>query len=136
MEIAVLIVLAAVIILLLGLSFGNRKSQTDRDTRKRGDTDFAAGTHTCPLCGSRLERGERVHSVFYPAPGDTLAEIHGCRYCTGENPEADRFCPVCRRKLPPGEHVTARVFKRPEKTHIHVIGCEGCRPRAGKPTEA
>lgn len=122
MEIPVLIALTLIIAILLGISFSRRRTE-----RGGGDAVAERTDRTCPLCGSGLEPGERVKSVFYPAPGDTLAEIHGCKYCVGPDAIAARRCPVCKATIPPDGHVIARVFKRPDKTHIHVLGCTTCR---------
>lgn len=92
----------------------------------------------CPLCGSLLGPGERVHSVVFAtktgsiagAP-DKIMEIAGCPHC---RPPATlkRLCPVCKKELRPVDVVTARVFERqnasgPRKTHVHVLGCPRCR---------
>ncbi len=86
----------------------------------------------CPLCGSRLGPGERVHSVvFATKTEDKIMEISGCPHC---RPPASlrRVCPVCKKDLRPSDVVTARVFERknaegPRKTHVHVLGCPRCR---------
>ena len=87
---------------------------------------------TCPLCGSGLGAGERVHSVvFATKTEDKIMEIAGCPRC---RPPAvlRRLCPVCKKELRPTDVVTARVFERkdavgPKKTHVHVLGCPRCR---------
>jgi hypothetical protein len=86
----------------------------------------------CPLCGSALGPGERVHSVvFASSTPDKIMEISGCPHC---RPPADvkRLCPVCKKELRPQDVVTARVFERKnatgaQKTHVHVLGCPRCR---------
>ena len=86
----------------------------------------------CPLCGSALARGERVHStVFASSTPDKIMEISGCPHC---RPPAklSRYCPVCKKELRPQDVVTARVFERKneigaKKTHVHVLGCPRCR---------
>jgi hypothetical protein len=129
MEIAVLIALALLIVLLVGISIGTRAPGETRRHKSRSSQPAESDDNrrSCPLCGSKLERGERVRSVFYPSPGDTLAEIHGCRYCDGPGATRPRRCPVCREIVPKTGYVIARVFKRPGKTHVHVLGCTGCR---------
>jgi hypothetical protein len=92
----------------------------------------ALDTRTCPLCGSLLARGEKVHSVvFATKTQDKIMEISGCPHC---RPPAElrRVCPVCKKDLRPMDVVTARVFERanetgPRKTHVHVLGCPRCR---------
>lgn len=86
----------------------------------------------CPLCGSTLAPGERVHSVvFASSTADKIMEISGCPHC---KPPATlrRVCPVCKKDLRPIDVVTARVFERKsasgaKKTHVHVLGCPRCR---------
>jgi len=86
----------------------------------------------CPLCGSRLAVGERVHSVVFASSSpDKIMEIAGCPHC---KPPAvlRRVCPVCKKDLRPQDVVTARVFERKnetgaKKTHVHVLGCPRCR---------
>ena len=86
----------------------------------------------CPLCGSALGLGERVHSiVFASSTPDKIMEISGCPHC---RPPAklSRYCPVCKKELRPQDVVTARVFERKneigaKKTHVHVLGCPRCR---------
>jgi len=87
---------------------------------------------TCPLCGSLLSVGEKVHSVVYATKTqDKLMEISGCPHC---RPPAvlRRVCPVCKKDLRPSDVVTARVFERQNetgarRTHVHVLGCPRCR---------
>lgn len=86
----------------------------------------------CPLCGSPLQPGERVHSVVFASSApDKIMEISGCPHC---RPPAtlQRVCPVCKKELRPADVVTARVFERKnesgaKKTHVHVLGCPRCR---------
>lgn len=88
----------------------------------------------CPLCGARLQRGERVHSVvFKKSAEDQSMEIFGCPYCWKDHPSGGgkhryaRTCPVCRKELDTSEPVFARVFRRQDRSHVHVLGCRRCR---------
>lgn len=98
----------------------------------------------CPLCGTMLRRGERVHSVVFsggapvgatsgsPAapgrpPADYLTHMFGCPYCYPANPDHPRRCPVCGKTLPPDGYVIARMFDKPGRKHVHVLGCTECR---------
>lgn len=89
-------------------------------------------TKPCPLCGSPLAPGERVHSVVFTSTTlDKIMEISGCPHC---RPPATlrRVCPVCKNDLRSADVVTARVFERKNgegaaKTHVHVLGCPRCR---------
>lgn len=86
----------------------------------------------CPLCGSALSPGERVHSVVFASSApDKVMEISGCPHCRPPS-GVRRVCPVCKGVLGPSDVVTARVFERKKetgakKTHVHVLGCPRCR---------
>ena len=94
--------------------------------------DQESSGRPCPLCGSSLAPGERVHSVvFSTKTQDKIMEISGCPHCRPPS-TLRRVCPVCKKDLRPTDLVTARVFERPQvvgpkKTHIHVLGCPRCR---------
>jgi len=120
-------VLLAVLVL-LALTFRRPRSQ---------EAPEAVGapvtlSKTCPLCGSLLGPGQRVHSVVYATKTqDKIMEISGCPSCRPPATQA-RLCPVCKKELRPQDVVTARVFERPQaegakKTHVHVLGCPRCR---------
>lgn len=82
----------------------------------------------CPLCGTHLAKGQRVHSVQYESKlPEKDMEIWGCPHCYTTS-KALRRCPVCHDPVPQGEAIMARVFQRPGKrTHVHVLGCSSCR---------
>ena len=94
--------------------------------------EAASTRQPCPLCGSRLAAGERVHSVvFASSTPDKIMEIAGCPHCKPPS-TLRRVCPVCKKDLRPNDVVTARVFERKnetgaKKTHVHVLGCPRCR---------
>jgi hypothetical protein len=121
--------LALVIVALFLTLFGSRRKVSSVPNSNSKDS---AVRPNCPLCGSRLGPGERVHStVFESRSEDKLMEIAGCPHC---RPPATlrRVCPVCKKDLRPADVVTARVFERPgaegaKKTHVHVLGCPRCR---------
>lgn len=129
------ILLALLTALLFALFFRPAK-------RKAGEQAAASSplpqnsTRTCPLCGSRLEKGQTVKSVVYATKTtDKIMEISGCPHCwqvAGGKKAVSRFCPVCKKELREAEVVTARVFERKDtakKTHVHVLGCPRCRER-------
>ena len=93
----------------------------------------------CPLCGSLLRPGERVHTVVYsgPPPGqrrrdakrpqDALVHMFGCPYCSPPSESVGRACPVCGTRIPADGYVVARMFTKGERKHVHVLGCTECR---------
>jgi len=99
------------------------------------------GFHRCPLCGTVLEKAEKVKSVLYPGKPDGMMEIYGCPYCysgksgkaAGYSPSGRRLkprvCPVCKKELPRNGLVYARFFQDRERRHAHVVGCTQCYTR-------
>ena len=84
---------------------------------------------TCPVCCSKLEKGERVKSAAFPSLGgyDRLMHISGCIYCLEGN--RSRICPVCKAVLREEEFLVARLFEKPVRSHVHVLGCSRCKLR-------
>jgi len=131
-----------IIILLLGvllfLIFSTRKTSDSSKFKKKTDDEtdeeLIDERRPCPMCGKKLNRGERVHSVIYSQGEDKLMNIFGCPWCYGSHPAGsreprrERHCPSCGVTLKEGSFAVARVFERPgRKTHIHVLGCPVCR---------
>lgn len=130
MNLIILALMAALIVLLLGVYF---RLSPSRDLKYRPAVpEGLPGTgkrSPCPLCGTMLQPGERVHSVVYPGKGDRLAEIYGCPYCYPPNRTHRRYCPSCKRELEGDELVFARLFENSGKVHVHVNGCRICMRR-------
>lgn len=126
LHIAVLIIsgLSVLLILLWILRSGNTATENKIRRGEKQSGNEAARGRPCPLCGERLNAGEKVHSVLYPGKPDSLMEIHGCPHC--ENGGNRRICPVCKKSMPDGSVLIARVFEKPGKKHVHVLGCTGC----------
>jgi RNase P subunit RPR2 len=130
MDLIILVLMAALIVLLLGIYFRLSSSKTSEEARIRLEELPGTGKHSpCPLCGSLLLPGERVHSVVYPGKGDRLVEIYGCPYCYPPNRAHRRYCPSCKRELEGDELVFARLFESSGKVHVHVNGCRICMHR-------
>lgn len=134
-EVLVAVVLALGLGILFLVLFGSRRGPADKGPRTGASPEGSSSgpsRQPCPLCGSSLGPGERVHSVVYASStADKIMEISGCPHC---RPPAvlNRVCPVCKKDLRPGNVVTARVFERKNetgarKTHVHVLGCPRCR---------
>jgi formate dehydrogenase maturation protein FdhE len=83
----------------------------------------------CPLCGSRLFEGERIHSIAFDLGKEKLMHIYGCPYCESESSLIRRRCPVCKRDIPMGGFVVGRMWDKPDKTHLHITGCTECKPQ-------
>ena len=123
--------LALVTVLLFVTLVGPKKKRTT-EASPPSIPENGIPRSTCLLCGSRLEAGERVHSVvFATKTDDKIMEISGCPHCRPPS-SLRRVCPVCKKDLRSMDVVTARVFERknaegPKKTHVHVLGCPRCR---------
>ena len=83
----------------------------------------------CPLCSSRLARGQRLKSEAFPSVSggmDRLMYIHGCFNCLETG--LPRQCPICGMELDVEDFLVTRMFERPRrKNHVHVLGCNHCR---------
>ena len=97
----------------------------------------------CPICGTLLEPGQRVHTVVFSGdpPGraapregertrDALVHMFGCPYCHPSNDRYPRICPVCDTTLAEDGYLIARMFTRDTRKHVHVLGCTSCRSAA------
>jgi len=130
---AVLVVATTAIIIVLVLTARRRRHEPNRGPGMT-ETDAAApqpaAGRPCPLCGTTLARGERVHSVIrLSSSGERIMEISGCPHCRPPATQR-RTCPVCRAELRPGDVLTALVYDRSKtsaKPHVHVLGCTRCR---------
>lgn len=114
---------------------------------ERTEKSHGPGFHRCPLCGTVLEKSEKVRSVLYRGKPDSMMEIFGCPYCysghfgsaAAASPDKSktarhrrmkpRICPVCKQELPQNGMVYARFFQSTERRHAHVLGCTQCYTR-------
>jgi uncharacterized protein with PIN domain len=112
---------------LLLLLFGTRRKPGSTAGEAEGGVKSAF--QHCPLCGSPLEKGERVKAVLYPGNQDRMMDIYGCPHCYPPAPQVPRICPVCTRELSGREIVIARFFQVEVRRHVHVLGCSSCYRR-------
>ena len=143
---AIIIALLILIGLKTGRSTDGSRSDQDEErwpvdgtpipTSAGGGSEEA--TRPCPVCGSRLRRGELVKTQVFSG-GDkprrqgevkeAMAHMFGCKYCYPEG--VARHCPVCKKELGSGDYIIARMFLRVDKKHMHVLGCTRCRTGRG-----
>jgi hypothetical protein len=133
-EIPVLIISSIVLGVLLSFLLKNKGGKI-----KHTQPEQAARGRPCPLCGSLLQKGQRVHTVVYsssPSAPDKLVHMFGCPYCfprkeedllLPRDGEIPRFCPACKKEIAREGYVVARMFDKKPKPHVHVLGCTGCR---------
>jgi hypothetical protein len=83
----------------------------------------------CPICSSKLARGEHVKTLVFPSMSggrDRLTYIKGCLTCLNNN--VQRRCPVCGIELGLDDYLVSRMFERTNtRSHIHVFGCNHCK---------
>jgi len=101
--------------------------------RRLKETGSAGDPQVCPICSSKLNKGDLVKTSAFPSitgGKDRLMHIRGCIYCV--NGGLKRECPVCGSPLSVSDVLVARIFERPHrKPHVHIAGCNKCR-RTGK----
>jgi len=130
-----------VIFSVLALLLWTWKTRMDRPSRSGPVTSepVTARESPCPLCGTMLPRGLKVHSVLFPGKEFDLMRIHGCPHCweghssgrEGRKLEIRR-CPSCGGEMPENGYVMARVYRKPyRKIHVNVYGCTVCTPGRG-----
>ncbi|MDR2480653.1 MAG: hypothetical protein LBD48_15250 [Treponema sp.] len=116
---------------LLAGQFSGFRLALRRRPRRRSRTGRASpgDPQVCPICSSRLNRGELVKTLAFPSitgGRDRLMHIRGCIYCL--DGDIERNCPVCGASLRDNDILVARMFERPHRRpHVHVIGCSRCK---------
>jgi len=89
----------------------------------------------CPLCGNKLNPGEKLHSELVRKKGEKTTGtlyIYGCPHCyprsLPEKKSAPKKCPVCHRKMEKNDYATGYYRELPEgRKRAHVTGCVKCR---------
>lgn len=126
LHITVLILSGFILLMLLAFLLKNRINGSVRTEKPQKIGPENLRTKPCPLCGTLLKPGERVHSVIYPGKPDSLMEIYGCPFCEKPDSPNKRKCPVCKKIMSADSVLIARVFDKPGKKHVHVLGCTRC----------
>ncbi len=119
--IAALFAILLLLIMFRGFFFSSEPSPpTDMDIPEKKGIP-------CILCGTKLERGERLYSEEFKYENDSIIHIRGCPYCTGKKDEKKRNCPVCGRELEYDEYLIGRMWTRKNgKRHLHINRCTRC----------
>ncbi|MBN1798445.1 MAG: hypothetical protein JW822_07700 [Spirochaetales bacterium] len=76
-----------------------------------------------------MGKGEKLHSISYPAGDEKIIHIHGCPYCDPSRQSLPRRCPVCRQSLPATGFAVGRMWEKKDKLHLHITGCTECKPQ-------
>jgi len=109
------------------------KMRSNRDNLPRTNKDSSNDFQACPICSSKLKKGDLVKTLAFPSitgGKDRLMHIRGCAYCI--NGRLQRNCPICGASLALDDILVARIFERPgRRAHVHITGCNKCR-RVGK----
>jgi len=112
------------------LFFGRGLSGKKRpNLLKGGDPASPGDPQVCPICSSRLSKGDLVQTMAYPSVSggkDRLMHVQGCLHCLYG--DLERYCPVCGAPLGNDDILVARMFERRNRhPHVHVLGCSHCR---------
>jgi hypothetical protein len=143
-QIALLLLLTGVIVaLVISLIHLGKNDFTALSDRMAGKSrESLKVLKPCPICGTLLERGERVHTIVFSGespghrkrdqerPRDAVVHMFGCPYCYPPNGTYQRICPVCTKPIPDDGFVVARMFEKGSRKHVHVLGCTSCRSGA------
>jgi uncharacterized protein with PIN domain len=126
----IVLLIAVFILIYRKWSKQNLKRKKLSQLIKSGDGPFSGDGQVCPLCTSKLSKGDRLEAKAFPSVSggqDRTMHIKGCVYCLSGN--AERICPVCKASLGDNDIVVARMFERSEKrkSHVHILGCSQCR---------
>ena len=96
--------------------------------RKKGPA-VAGDPQVCPVCCSRLNKGDLVKTHAYPSltgGKSRIMHVRGCRFCLSG--KYKRECPVCGATLSDSDFLVARMFDRHHRRpHVHVMGCNRCK---------
>uniref|UniRef100_UPI00298DF93F hypothetical protein n=1 Tax=Treponema sp. TaxID=166 RepID=UPI00298DF93F len=88
------------------------------------------GFVTCPVCNTRLEKGQNLISKVYRPMDvpDQRCTINGCPHCYPRpEPGIKRQCPCCKKEIPINGYLIARLFNyKNNKKHVMVTGCSEC----------
>lgn len=131
---SLIIIILALLVSLIRLRRHDYTAISNRMARRSRDNLILV--KPCPICGTLLHSGERVHTHVYSgvpesrrknAPEESIVHMFGCPYCYPPNRSYTRYCPVCGTALPDDGYLVARMFTRNERKHVHVLGCTVCR---------
>jgi len=129
----ILLSLTVLFSLLFGSILKGRKGRFRYDKERQ-----KTGSKTCPICGSVLKKGEKIHSIVFTGKktsiknvggigsGDKVIHIYGCPYCYPIETGVKRICPVCKKEIPDSGYLIGRIWNRKGKIHLHILGCTQC----------
>ena len=81
----------------------------------------------CILCGTPLQKHEKMHSKEVKGEKDSIVYMYGCPHCYGPQANAVKTCPICKRQIPYEAFLTGRMWKtRKGKMHLHISSCPLC----------
>ncbi len=120
-----LILIFSIINMLLYLYF-SRKNPGENRSITVTETPALEFT-TCLLCGSHLQKGERMKTDVYRGNNYSVVHITGCPLCNGKQGNRTRQCPQCKRELPMDGYLVGKMWKKDNgKIHVQVSGCVLC----------
>ncbi|MFW5771411.1 MAG: hypothetical protein ACOCX9_08245 [Spirochaetota bacterium] len=120
-----LILIFSIVTMLLYLYFTRKNPGKNPSTRvtEKPLLEFT----TCLLCGSHLQKGERMKTDVYRGNNYSVVHITGCPWCNGKSSNRTRKCPQCKRELPMDKYLVGKMWKKDNgKIHVQVSGCAFC----------
>lgn len=123
----VLILITLIFIFVLIILAYRAVSRGGKKKNPRAPLQKDHSTIPCIICGSVLERGERLRSTVYTGEEESIVHVFGCPHCYGDYATQERRCPVCKRLLSEEAYLIGRMWKRRSgKQHLRIAGCTRC----------
>jgi predicted amidophosphoribosyltransferase len=119
-----LLLLLMLIILLLTVS---GKKQTEPGTQQQIPDK---PEKLCPLCGSPLNKHEKVYSDIIKGTSYDFMRIFGCPHCRSNKTggQINRTCPVCKETLSAADYLMAEFYRQNKgRPHVSITGCSKCK---------
>ncbi len=123
-----LIIATAVIIIFFRKKiFSAQDNETDNEIVNQLEEEIPVKKKPCVICGSLLNKGEKIKSKEIIRKEDSIVYLYGCHNCYGDKATAKRKCPVCGEFIDEKSYLIGRMWiKKNGKKHLRVAGCRDC----------
>jgi uncharacterized protein with PIN domain len=111
-----------IIIIIVNESRNKKKLITNKVIKEKSKSKL---TH-CILCGTELEKGDKMKSKELKRKDDSIIYLYGCSNCSSG--EKIRRCPICKQMIKEKGYLIGRMWLREKtsKNHLHIAGCDKC----------